>query len=170
MPRRDLLDDPSRHRFVGNFSSGPLADGTCFGLLAGQRDQLAGLFGADLAPPAGARGITESIRHRQVSQRVRQARTVSTLRPRWRAIWLLFLPALASKMMRPLSATCWALPCRRTIRSNSFRSISLKLNGSGFGPRITGFASFLSLLKPSILQNYFRLNVLAVIDICYTFK
>ena len=69
MPRRDLLDDPSRHRFVGNFSSGPLADGTCFGLLAGQRDQLAGLFCADLAPPAGARDVTESVRHRQICQR-----------------------------------------------------------------------------------------------------
>src|SRR5207245_6392839 len=43
----------------------------------------------------------------QASQRVRQARTVSTLTPSSRAIWLWFLPALASKMMRPLRASCW---------------------------------------------------------------
>src|SRR5919206_2137566 len=69
MPRRDLLDDPSRHRFVGNFSSGPLADGTLFGLLTGHRDQLAELFCADLAPPAGARDIAESVLDGEICQR-----------------------------------------------------------------------------------------------------
>ena len=69
MPRRDLLDDPARHRFVGNFSSGPLADGTLFGLFARQRDQLADLLCTDLALPTGAWDITESILHREISQR-----------------------------------------------------------------------------------------------------
>src|SRR5690349_13877415 len=61
MPRRDLFDDPSRHRFVGNFSSGPLADGALFGLLAGHRDQLAGLLSGNLALPSRARDITEPV-------------------------------------------------------------------------------------------------------------
>src|SRR5436190_14129939 len=69
MPRRNLLDDPSRHRFVGNFSSRPLADGTFFRLLTGHRDQLANLLCADLAPPTGARDIAESLLHREISQR-----------------------------------------------------------------------------------------------------
>src|SRR6266700_1659073 len=96
----------------------------------------------------------------KVSQRVRQARAVSTLTPNSRAIWLLFLPALASKMMRPLSAICWLVLWRRTTRSTSVRSTSLKLNGSGFGPRMTGSPAFPGF-RPSILQTYFRLNVLA---------
>src|SRR5437879_4876669 len=69
MPRGDLLDDPSRHRFIGNFSSRPLADGTLFGLLTGHRDQLASLLCADLASPAGAWDITESVVHREIGQR-----------------------------------------------------------------------------------------------------
>src|SRR2546421_300273 len=68
MPRRDLVDDPSRHRFVGNFSSGPLADGTLFGLLAGHRDQLAGLLSGNLALPSRARNITEPALHREICQ------------------------------------------------------------------------------------------------------
>ncbi len=38
----------------------------------------------------------------QPIQRMRQQRTVSTLIPRSRAIWLLFFPASASKMIRPM--------------------------------------------------------------------
>jgi len=69
MPRRDLLDDAASHHFVSNFASGPLADGTVFGLLAGHRHHLAGLFGSDPAPPAGARDIPEPVLHREISQR-----------------------------------------------------------------------------------------------------
>ena len=69
MPRRDLLDDATSHHFVGNFSSGPLANGTLFGLLAGHRDQLAALFCADLAPPARSRDILESVLDFEISQR-----------------------------------------------------------------------------------------------------
>jgi len=47
MSRGDLLDDAALHHFVSNFPSRPLADRTIFGLLASQRDQLAGLFGSD---------------------------------------------------------------------------------------------------------------------------
>jgi len=68
MPRRDLLDDATSHHFVGNFASGPLADGTVFGLLTGHGDHLAALFCADLASPAGARDIPESVLHRQICQ------------------------------------------------------------------------------------------------------
>lgn len=63
MPRGDLLDDSSCHRFVGNFAFGTLADRTLFGLLACHRDQLADLFSGDLAPPSRARKITESVLH-----------------------------------------------------------------------------------------------------------
>jgi len=76
------------------------------------------------------------------SQRVRQARTVSTLMPNSRAIWLLFLPASAAKIIRPRKASCWLVLGRRTKRSKSFRSRSLKLNGSGLGPRMTGSPAF----------------------------
>src|SRR5438270_1333588 len=95
----------------------------------------------------------------KASQRLRQARTVSTLTSSSRAIWLLFLPASASKMMRALSATCWAVVWPRTNRFNSLRSSSLKLNASGFGPRMTGSPPFPGF-RPSILQTYFSLNVL----------
>src|SRR5215470_2629792 len=69
MPRRDLLDDAASHHFVSQFASGPLADGTLFGLLAGHRDHLASLLCGDLAPPAGARDIPESVLHREICQR-----------------------------------------------------------------------------------------------------
>ena len=69
MPRRDLLDDAPSHHFVGNFASGPLADGTLFGLLAGHGDHLASLFGSDLAPPARTRDVTESVLHPEISPR-----------------------------------------------------------------------------------------------------
>ena len=85
---------------------------------------------------------------------------LARLAPSSRAIWLLFLPALASKMMRPLSAICWLVRWRRTKRSTSLRSLSLKFKGSGFGPRMTGSSSFPGF-RPSILQTYFGLNVLA---------
>src|SRR5260221_9436038 len=64
-------------------------------------------------------------------------------------------------MRRRVSATCWAVLWRRTNRSKALRSTSVKLNGSGFGPRMTGSSSFPDS-RPSILQNYFRLNVLAL--------
>jgi hypothetical protein len=63
--------------------------------------------------------------------------------------------------MRPLNATCWAVVWRRTTRSNAVRSISLKLNGSGFGPRMIGSPAFPGF-RPSILQADFRLNVLEI--------
>jgi hypothetical protein len=97
----------------------------------------------------------------KASQRLRQARTVSGVRSNCRAIWLLFWPASASKMMRARSAICWAVLWRRARRCSSLRSLSLTLNRSGFGPLISGSA-FLSLIEPSILQTYFGLNVLVV--------
>src|SRR3989454_5533260 len=68
--------------------------------------------------------------------RMRQVRTVSTLTPSSRAIWPLFFPSFASRIMRPRIASCWGVLCRRTNISNALLSASLKLSGSGFGPRI----------------------------------
>src|SRR6266566_7090343 len=92
-------------------------------------------------------------------QRMRHARTVSTHTPRSRAIWLLFFPAAAARIKRPRTACCWGVPCRRTSRSNSVLSASLKLTGSGLGPRIDRGSSF-HIISPSILQNNLSLNVL----------
>jgi hypothetical protein len=69
VPRRDLLDVPSCHPFVGDFSSRPLADGTLFGLGASHRHQLADLLGGNLAPPSRVRDITESVLHREICKR-----------------------------------------------------------------------------------------------------
>src|SRR5512142_91343 len=68
MPRRNLLDDAASHHFVSKFASGPLADRALFGLFAGQRDQLAGLFGSDPAPFAGAWNIPESVLDFEICQ------------------------------------------------------------------------------------------------------
>src|SRR5215469_16846120 len=67
--------------------------------------------------------------------------------------------AWASKLIRPLNATCWAVPWRRTNHSNSLRSTSVKFNQPGFGPRMTGSSTF-PRTQPSILQTYCRLSVL----------
>src|SRR5260370_10164988 len=68
MPRGDLLYNAASHHLVGNFAPGPLADRTVFGLLTGHRHHLSNLLRGNLAPPAGARNVTESLLHRQISQ------------------------------------------------------------------------------------------------------
>ena len=92
---------PRRHHFVGDFASRPVADRALFRLLAGHRHHLAGLLRRDLRRPSWAgtssrRSLTDrsaSATACQPIQRMRQQRTVSTLTPRSRAIWLLFFPA-----------------------------------------------------------------------------
>src|SRR5712692_825663 len=91
----------------------------------------------------------------QPIQRMRQQRTVSTLIPKSRAIWLLFFPASAIKMIRPRSASCWGVLCRRTSNSNSFRSASFKVSASGLGPRI-GWVLFLSVLRSQYTTELFQ--------------
>src|SRR6266567_4738842 len=71
MARRNLLDDATRHHFVGDFSSCPVADRAFFGLLAGQCDDLAGLFGGDMGRFSGTWDILQALPHREFLQRHR---------------------------------------------------------------------------------------------------
>ena len=70
------------------------------------------------------------------SQRLRQNRTVSTSRPTSRAIWLLFRPAAADRMILPRRANCWGVLYRRTRVSNPCCSSGDNSTTGGFGPRI----------------------------------
>src|SRR2546429_2240540 len=94
-------------------------------------------------------------------QRIRQLRTVSTLTPTILAIWLLFLPSAAARIIRPRCATCCGVLCRRTSASSSFCSCSLNVNASGLGPCM--LSVLLCSAGPILLQNYFSRNVLEVI-------
>lgn len=127
---------------------------TCWALIS------AGRPGRGLSLSRSATERSESAMAWKATQRLRHRRTVSGVRSNCRAIWLLFRPASAAQMMRALNTICWVVLWRRTRRCNSLRSLSLRLNGSGFGPFITGSPS-LSLMEPSILQTDFGLNVLA---------
>ena len=70
------------------------------------------------------------------SQRLRQNRTVSTSRPTSRAIWLLFRPAAADRMILPRRTNCWGVLYRRTRVSNPCCSSGDNSTTGGFGPRI----------------------------------
>ena len=67
MPRRDLLDDPSCHRFVGNFALGPLGRWGCLWVCS---DAIVinweRLFSGDLASGARSRQITEPVSHDRI--------------------------------------------------------------------------------------------------------
>src|SRR5947209_2385378 len=91
-------------------------------------------------------------------QRVRQLRTVSTQTFSSLAIWLLFLPSAAARIIRPRRAICWGVLCRRTSAPSSFCSCSLNVNASGLGPRM--LSVLLCSSGPILLQNYFSRNVL----------
>src|SRR6266567_4644265 len=92
-------------------------------------------------------------------QRMRQPRIVSTQTSRSLAIWLLFLPSAAARIMRPRRAICWGVLCRRTSVSSSFCSCSLNVNASGLGPRMLFLLPYSA--GPILLQNYFSRKVLA---------
>src|SRR6266699_3866977 len=94
-------------------------------------------------------------------QRVRQLRTVSTLTSRSLAIWLVFLPEAAARIIRPRRASCWGVLCRRTSASSSFCSFSFNVKTCGFGPRILFL--LLRSADPILLQKYFRRSVLVIL-------
>ena len=94
------------------------------------------------APGRGAsRNLSSILRSSRMaacspSQRLRQNRTVSTSRPTSRAIWLLFRPAAADRMILPRRANCWGVLYRRTRVSNPCCSSGDNSTTGGFGPRI----------------------------------
>src|SRR3954453_6010442 len=57
------------HDFVSNFASRPVADRTCFWLLASHRDHLAGLLSRDLGWSSWAWNILKSFSDQQFTQR-----------------------------------------------------------------------------------------------------
>ena len=100
------------------------------------------------------------------SQRLRQNRTVSTSRPTSRAIWLLFRPAAADRMILPRRANCWGVLYRRTRVSNPCCSSGDNSTTGGFGPRIA-FTTTLHLSNLNaliILLGLFSPPVLEQLD------
>src|SRR5881275_1873606 len=71
MARRDRGHNPASHHFVGDFASGPVADGPFFRLLAGHRHDLARLLCGDLRRSSWTWDIGEPFAHRQVRERHR---------------------------------------------------------------------------------------------------
>src|SRR6266487_6403448 len=69
MPRGNPLDDAALHHFFGNLVSRPVRDGTFFGLLARQCDQLTELFCRNLRGSPRPGEITESFDEGEVLQR-----------------------------------------------------------------------------------------------------
>src|SRR5829696_7914180 len=74
MPARDTLENAAFDNFVGNFTSGPLADGAlgALGDFAGQSHDLADLFGADADRPAWTRQVRQSLCQAQVFSQTAQ--------------------------------------------------------------------------------------------------
>ena len=70
MPWRNLLDDASRHHFVGDFAPRPLADGPSgfLGILTGQRRHLAALFHRDLGLLPRSWGVLQALADAQCVQ------------------------------------------------------------------------------------------------------
>ena len=159
---------------ISQFPAGPLADRTTALAGASQaRDMIwqtcSGVIRAGAPGRGASRNLSSILRSSRMaacspSQRLRQNRTVSTSRPTSRAIWLLFRPAAADRMILPRRANCWGVLYRRTRVSNPCCSSGDNSTTGGFGPRIA-FTTTLHLSNLNaliILLGLFSPPVLAL--------
>ncbi len=162
MPGRDLCDDPPAHDLICQFPSGPVANGALFRLRTSQRDHpgrvcsaVIWLFrpgrGSSLSRAWMGRSAIEAAA--SLNQRLRQARTVCGVRPSSLAIWLLFFPASASRMIQAQSRDLLGsrVPSLQTLQLPAFVFRQARTR-AGFGPLIFGSPSS-SGSRPSLLRG-----------------
>ena len=167
MSRRNLLDDASGHHFVGDFASRPVADWPFLWLFAGHRHHLAGLLRRDLRRPSWLGDIPQALAHRDIFERDRLqanpthapgAHRIHT-DAQLRAIWLLFFPSAAARIIRPRKACCWGVPC-------CARALPIRFSQHHSRPAVLVWDHALMSSSsplvggPILLHNYFSRNVL----------
>src|SRR5947209_12179086 len=172
MARRDRGHNPASHHFVGDFASGPVADGPFFRLLAGHRHDLARLLCGDLRRSSWTWDIGEPFAHRQVRERHRlqtnPAHAPTAHRIHAHAQFSGDLRISFSLCRSQDHASSFRQLLRSTMSSDKllqvFALFSAYRQLRWFGPFLHLFSS--SLFPPILPHTYFSRNVLGFCPSC----